>query len=141
MKQCVQCGTENTDNATVCAGCGKPLAVTAQGPSIIDTVQYNFVEPKPEERDNELVTLLTCPTLPEADVVVSHLEAAGIPASVPDEYKMLAAPWDLIKVKNFRVQIAPENFEAAREVLLTNVDAPTAASLDTTGPGIIRQEV
>lgn len=123
MKRCVQCGAENADTAAVCSACGQTLASTAMAaPSSIDTVQYQFVDLHPEEKDNDLITLLTCPTLPEADVVVSHLEAAGIPASTPDEYKMLAAPWDLIKVKNFRVQIPPEHYEAAKEVLLTNVE-------------------
>src|SRR4051794_14079274 len=122
MKQCIQCGTENADAATVCSQCGKPLGAVGQGPSSIDRVQYEFVDLTLGEKDDDLVTLLTCPTLPEADVVVSHLEAAGIPASVPDEYKMLAAPWDLIKVKNFRVQIPPEHYDSAKEVLLTNVE-------------------
>jgi hypothetical protein len=122
MKQCSECGTENTDAATVCSQCGKLLDVVGQGPSSIDRVQYQFVDLTPGDQDNDLVTLLTCPTLPEADVVVSHLEAAGIPASLPDEYKMLAAPWDLIKIKNFRVQIPPEHYDSAKEVLLTNVE-------------------
>jgi hypothetical protein len=142
MKQCIECGTENTDTAVVCAKCGKPLTGAPTGNrSTIDTVQYQFVDLQTQETDNELVTLLTCPTLPEADVVVSHLEAAGIPASVPDEYKMLAAPWDLIKVKNFRVQIPPEHYEAAREVLLTNVDETKVTEAEAGQPGAVSQDV
>lgn len=123
MKHCVECGAENADTAAVCKACGQSLASSAApGLASIETVTYQFVPLAPQDRDHDLATLLTCPTLPEADVVVSHLEAAGIPASTPDEYKMLAAPWDLIGVERFRVQIPPEHYEAAKEILLTKVD-------------------
>lgn len=134
MKHCVECGTENADTAAVCTACGASLATSAApGLASIETVTYEFATPNPEDRDKDLVTLLTCPTLPEADLVVSHLEAAGIPASTPDEYKMLAAPWDLIGVERFRVQIPPEHFEAAKEILLTKAE-PTMSNPSGTEP-------
>jgi len=76
------------------------------------------------ELQNDLVTLLTCRTLAEADLIVSRLEGAGIGAIIPDEFLMQAVCWNLNTYGYVRVQISPKDYEAAKACLLaTEQDA------------------
>jgi hypothetical protein len=81
----------------------------------------------------DLVTLLTCRTLLEAQMIVSQLGGAGISAFVPDEFLMQAVSWNLITFGYVRVQVSPKDYELAKEFLLASpVDAESG---DTPNPG------
>ena len=118
MKICTLCGAENEDTATVCNKCGSPFSSGVPPKPRLQTDRYQFAAFDPADKDSDLVTLLTCPTLPEADLVVSLLESSGIPASNPDAYRMVSGPFELDQLYKFRVQVPPEHFETAREFLL-----------------------
>ncbi|HEY0457423.1 MAG TPA: hypothetical protein VGE41_13715 [Verrucomicrobiae bacterium] len=124
MKICSHCGRENEDRADKCEACGQETFTThmASGPVVdpnIATAQsdskhrifYEFMPLKPQDQNKDLVTLLKCYTLAEADSVVNCLEAAGIAVFEPDQVANLG------NVGSVRVQISPKDYEAAREVL------------------------
>lgn len=68
------------------------------------------------ETEQEFVTVIKCRTLPEADVIVSELEGAGIEAFIPDE--SLMQNFSLPGVFGYvRVQVARKDYEAARNLL------------------------
>lgn len=66
----------------------------------------------------DLVTLVRCRTLPEADLVVSELSSVGIEAFIPDEFLSQAMAWNLNAFGYVRVQISPKDYQAAKEFLL-----------------------
>jgi hypothetical protein len=118
MNKCSQCDKQNSDTALVCAQCGQALAnAGTDTPVGLSRVRYQFSPLTPEDKTKDMVTLLNCATLPEADVILSHLEGAGIAASTPDEYRMTLGPFELDQLYRFRVQVAPADFEAAKELL------------------------
>jgi len=66
-----------------------------------------------------MVTVAHCSEISQALLVKSLLESEGIPAFVPDELTASTAPpymWSL----GIRVQVAPEQAEAAAEVIRLN---------------------
>lgn len=123
MKTCTLCGAENEDTATICNKCSSPFAPGIAPKPRLQTERYEFATLDPAEKESDLVTLLTCPTLPEADLIVSLLESAGMPASNPDAYRMVSGPFELDQLYKFRVQVPPEHFEAARDFLLAEESA------------------
>lgn len=64
----------------------------------------------------DLVTLVTCATLAEADRVAGQLMAEGLSVFIPDQFLMqnasLGATYGFV-----RVQVASADLEAARELL------------------------
>ena len=70
-----------------------------------------------EEKQN-IITLMKCRTLVDADMVVSRLKPAGIEAFLPDESLMQTTGWNLNTYGYVRVQIATKDYEAAREKML-----------------------
>ena len=135
MKRCAYCGRENADQATQCSECGTPDLRAAD-----DTVAKPAAEHanqqreqsipawllekigirSPAEIENALVTLVTCGTLGEADLIVSDLESAGINAFIPDQFtaQNFSVP---AMVGYVRVQVAPEDLAAAKEFLSAKV--------------------
>ena len=65
----------------------------------------------------DLVTLLQCRTLAEADLIVTLLEASSVRAIIPDEFLMQSLGWNLAAYGYVRVQVAPTDYEAAVAVL------------------------
>src|SRR4051812_18628874 len=124
MKICAQCGMENEESALACKQCGATFAPGATKPRI-ENDRYEFAKLAPEDKDKDLVTLLTCTTPTMADFIVSELEGADLPASSPDSLRMLSGPFELDQVYKYRVQIAPEHFEAAKEFLSAEASEPT----------------
>jgi hypothetical protein len=132
MKRCAYCGRENADQATQCRECGsadlKPAedAVAAeQGraqaePSLPARVLEKIEVRPPAETEGALVTLVTCGTLGEADLIVSDLESVGIGAFIPDQFAVqnFSLPGVLGSV---RVQVAAHDFAAAQEFLNAKV--------------------
>ena len=68
----------------------------------------------------DLVTLVACRTLGEADMVVSRLRAAKIEAFLPDESLMQTVGWNFNTFGYVRVQIAPKDYDAAKDLLSGN---------------------
>ena len=64
-----------------------------------------------------LVTLLQCRTLAEADLIVTLLEGSSVRAIIPDEFLMQSLGWNLAAYGYVRVQVAPTDYEAAVAVL------------------------
>lgn len=140
MKLCQWCGRENEDDAEVCRGCGtqefKTPATELPEPAIPATLsravppkatetssesaplRWEFRELTPQEMKMDLVTLVRCRTLAEADLVVSELSSAGIAAFIPDEFMSQAVAWNLNTYGYVRVQVAPKDYQAAKEFLL-----------------------
>jgi hypothetical protein len=126
MKKCSYCGAEYPDDAVMCAIDHTPFECPSE-PSPPPESERLDPEPKRSEHDfaplsavdrqKDLVTLATCRTLGEADMVVSRLRAEGIETFLPDESLMQVIGWNLNTYGYVRVQIAPKDYDAARDLL------------------------
>ena len=67
--------------------------------------------------ESDLVNLLTCRTLEEADLLVAQLETAGIPAFIPDQFLLQNVGFNLNTYGYVRIQVSPKDYEAAKELL------------------------
>ena len=65
----------------------------------------------------DLVNLMRCRTLGEADLLVAQLETAGIPAFIPDQFLMQNVGFNLNTYGYVRIQVSPKDYEAAKELL------------------------
>ncbi len=64
-----------------------------------------------------MTTVAHCGTLDEAQRIRTRLDAAGIPASIPDEFAAGAWPFHLTTPSGIRVQVADADAAAAAELL------------------------
>ena len=71
---------------------------------------------------SEPVTIRTCRTVQEAQIVRSVLEAGGIRAFIPDENVAGLIVPDALDTDGVRVQVAAEDEELARELLEKEAD-------------------
>jgi hypothetical protein len=69
------------------------------------------------DKPTSWVTLTTCRTLGEADVLVALLQSAQIPTLIPDESLMQNIGWNVNTYGYVRVQVHSEDYENARELL------------------------
>jgi hypothetical protein len=121
MKNCDYCGRENDDGAAHCRECGTEFARAELPP--LEPVEkpagqeYELAPPSTDERNLDLVNLVRCRTLLEADLVVSRLEAAGIPAFIPDQNLVQMVAWNVNTYGYVRVQVSPKDYDAARELI------------------------
>jgi hypothetical protein len=125
MKFCAYCGHENDETALQCRECGTEEFKDSSAASASDEgrgQKFQFADLAPREMQNDLVTLVTCRTLSEADMIVSMLEAAGIPAFVPDQFLMQLAAFSPNEFGVVRVQVSPHSYDAAKELLSARVD-------------------
>ena len=125
MKFCAYCGHENDDTALQCRECGTEEFKDSNAASASDegaTRKSQFAELAPREMQNDLVTLVRCRNLSEADMIVSQLEAAGIPAFVPDQFLMQLAAFSENTFGYVRVQVSPQSYDTAKELLSAPVD-------------------
>ena len=136
MKTCPYCGKKNEDEAVRCSGCetgfAEAVETKADVSKTVNRVKYEFVDRKPAEMEKDFVTLVTCARQVEADIVVGHLETAGITAFVPDEFTSQAFGGGLASLGFVRVQVAPKDYAAAREFLESlNLDSETPPPLSS----------
>ncbi len=127
MNKCSYCGAEYSDDVPECPIDHTPLfepgivpapnSPPRSGPARPD---YEFPPRSPAERQQDLVTLVTCGTLVAADLVVSRLQAAGIQAFIPDECLMQTIGFNLNTFGYVRVQVASRDYDAARDLLSGN---------------------
>lgn len=126
MKKCSYCGAEYPDDAVRCAIDHTPFETPAEPPPSSEpppSERREFHSLSPEDRGKDFVTLATCGSLPAADVIVSRLRASGIEAIVPDESFVQVMGGSMIASGNIRVQVAPKDFDAAKELLSVVNDA------------------
>lgn len=124
MKPCSYCGRDNADDAAHCRECGTeferhvdPEPIQPIGPPESTGPEYKFAPLSAADAKKDLVTVVSCRTLVAADLVVSRLQAAGIEAFLPDQYLMQAVGWNFNTYGYVRVQIAPTDYDAARNLL------------------------
>jgi hypothetical protein len=78
------------------------------------------IPPLPAAQANlDFVLLMRCRTLFEADLITSRLDAAGFQPFIPDEFLMQVICWNLNAYGYVRVQVPPNNYTDARELLET----------------------
>lgn len=122
MRTCSYCGAEYPDDIFECPSDHTPLVAAASSPETPATSDpqrplYEFAPLTPEDREKDFVTLMTCETLVIADMVASRLRAAGIETFIPDENLMQTIGFNLNTFGYVRIQIAPKDYEKAKEVL------------------------
>lgn len=122
MKKCNYCGRENEDSATHCSGCFQDDQFESNTPDQTDEV----------DAQDEPVTVTTCARLPDADLVASKLESAGIKTFIPDQHLMQSVGLDLNAFGYVRVQVCRKDFASAKELLAHPAtsfqDSPTPAA-------------
>src|SRR5229473_3537402 len=109
MKLCAYCGRENDETALQCRECGTKEFKSSSANFASDAgagQNSQFADLAPRELQNDLVTLVRCRTLSEADMIVSQLEAAGIPAFIPDQFLMQLAAFNENTFGFVRVQVS-----------------------------------
>lgn len=124
MKKCSYCGAEYPDDAVMCpidrtrfdrpveTPLAKPDApVETSGP------KYHFPPLSASDMQKDFVTLVSCGTLSEADLIVGRLEVAGINAFIPDAMVMQMMTGDQNAFGYIRVQVAPKDYDSAKELL------------------------
>ncbi len=127
MKKCAYCGRENDDDAVYWRECGTDGFKTpafADKPSDSVTPEHEFASaklefmtPTPQEMEMDVVNLIRCRTLGEADLLVAQLESAGIPAFIPDQFLMQNIGFNLNTFGYVRIQVSPKDYEAAKQLL------------------------
>ena len=127
MKICAYCGRENIDEAVNCCECGTDefktsAPVETSTPAQASSPNLEFTPLNPADMQNDLVVLMTCRTLLEADMIVGRLDAAGITAFIPDQFLMQTISWNLNTFGFVRVQVSPSDYEAAKTFLLLAPD-------------------
>ena len=116
MKKCSYCGRENEDSAAYCFECGTEFAQVSSAQPAPEPKparpKYQILPLSPEQEKLDLVTIVNCENLFQADVLVSELGGAGITAVIPD-----AMAFNLNPVGYVRVQVAPQDYAAAKDVI------------------------
>jgi hypothetical protein len=125
MKECAYCGRENSDDAVYCRECGTnefkgekvKITETNPSPENLQSSKEEFVPLSPADMQKDLVTLIRCRTLMEAEMIVSRLDAAGIYAFIPDQSLMQMIGWNLNTYGYVRIQVSPKDYADAKEFL------------------------
>jgi hypothetical protein len=119
MKTCSYCGSKYSDETETCPADQTPLGETPKTAPASDSVPHSIEHSSlsPEQMQQPWVTVARCGTLVAADVIAMKLRGAGMEAFLPDEYLMQADAFNFNAFGYVRVQVAPKDYEAAREFL------------------------
>ncbi len=124
MKTCSYCGAQYPDDQTECSIDRTSLIVPPSAPKPVAMptpelpgVDYVFPPLSPEQRLLDWVTLVNCRTLVEADLIASRLRAAGMESFIPDESLMQSIAFKLNTFGYVRLQVTPEDYDAAKLLL------------------------
>jgi len=124
MNRCSYCGAEYSDDVLECPIDHTPLVEKQAVPAPVsppppkpERPDYEFTPLSAADRQNDLVTLVKCRTLVEADLIVSRLRAAGIQAFIPDECLMQTIGFNVNTFGYVRVQVASRDYDSARDLL------------------------
>ena len=116
MKKCAYCGCPNEDAAVGCAECGEQFE-TSSSP-----------DPEPQSLDPALSPVIVAQfsSLQQASVLAGRLEAAGIQASIPEEYseQIFSA---VVGLERVTVRVAARDYEAAMTVVAQNAEATSTS--------------
>jgi hypothetical protein len=156
MKICDWCGRENEDEAVACWECGtqefKTAALKAGLPQALSALpestppeapdlppanvsdRWEFRKLTPPEMEMDLVTLVRCGTLPEADLIVSELASNDITAFIPDECLSQTMSLNLNAFAYVRVQVSPKDYALAMALLLAAPTNPEPGAAPNGGP-------
>lgn len=124
MKVCAYCGRENDDDATHCRECGTAefrREESAQPPQPIEPSSPAPFVPRtlsPAETQQAFITLRSCRSLEEADLLVTQLDAAGVTAMIPDEGLMQTVAWNVNTYGYVRVQVPTTQYDTAAQFLM-----------------------
>jgi hypothetical protein len=127
---CEWCGRENSAEAVTCHECGTPIRSQKAEAKIRPTIpkpqkaRWAFRTLTPQEMKLDLVILLTCRSIVEADVIVGQLESIGISAFIPDEFLAQTMAWNLNAFGYVRVQVSPKDYEQAKDFLMNLSESP-----------------
>src|SRR6201994_1777608 len=118
MKKCSYCGAEYPDDAVMCPIDHTPFESPAEPPPPKPKKpEYHFPPLSSADMQKDFVTLVTCASLPAADIIFGRLQVAGIEASIPDEFTMQVMSGDQNAFGYVRIQVAPKDYEAAKQLL------------------------
>jgi RNA polymerase subunit RPABC4/transcription elongation factor Spt4 len=123
MKPCSYCGQQNDDDSVKCSGCGTEFSSASSPPA----TKEPLLDPA-----LSLVTVATLHNLPEAEMLLARLEAAGIEACIPEEYtsQVFSAliPFELVTVR-----VAAKDAEDAKAIIADLQSALPADSSEDSG--------
>jgi len=137
---CAWCGRENAAGSVTCYECGsslkRPKAKPEKQPKAADRnpPRWQFRTLTADEMKLDLVTLLTCRSIVEADVVAGQLEGIGISAFIPDEFVAQVMAWNINGLGYVRVQVSPGDYERAKDFLLESVELAEPDNAPDVGP-------
>jgi len=116
MKKCAYCGCPNEDTEVGCAECGEQLE-TSSSP-----------DPEPQALDPALSPVIVAQftNLQQASVLAGRLEAAGIQASIPEEYSEQIFS-GVIGLERLTVRVAAKDYKAAMAVVAEGVEATSTS--------------
>jgi hypothetical protein len=134
MKKCDCCGRVNSNEQEQCIECGcDRFKVTAVADTqVLKAARKPFLfRPLPaEEMEKSLVTVSTCRTLMDADMLLAELEGIGISAFIPDKYLMQEVGFNLGTYGFVRVQVAPNDYRETMEYLWERDQQGTLSALE-----------
>jgi|SRR6185437_6339976 len=140
---CEWCGLENVPGAVHCRECGTLLkSHNAEAPEMVPPsadpgpTRWNFRKLTSDEMKLDLVTLVSCRSIVEADLVVTQLGSAGIFAFIPDEFLAQAMAWNMNAFGYVRVQVSPKDYERAKTFLLELSQTSEPGTAPNGGPAM-----